>query len=187
MGGREKLSFIIHEKPPPDVKEGDVLQAAIVDLKYPVESVFKDDQGNPKQQIHFHLRLDDGYEPRAFMSFYERPRERSALGQLCNTLIGITKENYKTVNDALQGLKAYGRVYVKVSGFRERDDGKLYPKWQVVLTKLPPKQTDLPTEESPTKISMAEALERVKGLPKEIADATIRHMKDIGVLAEGPQ
>jgi hypothetical protein len=145
------MSFIKKEKPPPDVKEGEVLQAEIVDITYPVESKFKSAEGEPKQQIDFRLRLPDGYEARSWMAFFERPSERSNLGMLCNTLMALKKAEYKSVKEALEELKEHGRVYVRVSGFREWQE-KLYPKFKVVPNKLPPLQTKIePTKPSPTK------------------------------------
>lgn len=145
------MSFIKKEKPPPDVKEGEVLQTEILDIKYPVESKFKGPDGEPKQQINFHLRLPDGYEAQAWMVFYERPSERSSLGMLCNALMALKKTEYNTVKEALEGLKNHGSVYVKVSGFREWQE-KLYPKFKVVPNKLPPLQTTIePAKPSPAK------------------------------------
>lgn len=145
------MAFIKKEKPPPDVKEGEVLQAEILDIKYPVESRFKGPDGKTKQQINFHLRLSDGYEAHAWTAFYKRPSERSNLGMLCNTLMALEKTAYNTVEEALEGLRNHGRVYIKVSGFREWQE-KPYPKFKVVPNKLPPLQTTIePANPSPAK------------------------------------
>ena len=145
------MSFIQKEKPPPDVKEGEVHKARILDIDFPVESKFKGKEGKPKEQIRFRLQLEGGYEFPSWMTYYERPSERSNLGMLCNTFMALKKTEYHTVKEALDALHSHGHVYVKVSGFRQWQE-KRYPKFKIVPNKLPPLQTKIqPTKPSPTK------------------------------------
>jgi len=145
------MSFIKKELPPPDVKEGELLKAKILDINFPVESRFKSERGEPRQQIHFRLQLEGGYEFRSWMSYYERPSERSNLGALCTTLMALTKNDYNSVEETLEALRRHGHVYVKVSGFREWQE-KHYPKFKVVPNRLPPLQTKIePTAPSPAR------------------------------------
>lgn len=134
------MSFIRKEKPPPDVKEGEVLKAKILDIDFPLESKFKDKEGKPKLQVRFRLQLEGGYEFPVWMPYYETPSERSSEGILCNTLMALKKTEYNTVKEAFEELRNHGYVYVKVSGFREWNE-KLYPKFKIVPNKLPPLQT----------------------------------------------
>jgi len=138
------MSFIRKEKPPPDIKEGEVLLAKVLDIQYPVT-------GKYKEQAQWRIQLDNGYETSVWMAFYEKPSERSVLGQLCITFMNMTQMPFNKVGDVLEAIKKHGKIYVKCSGFREWNE-KLYPKFKVVSTKLPPLQPKVePTKPSPAK------------------------------------
>jgi hypothetical protein len=130
------LSFLKEEAPVPDVEEGDVLESEIVDMKWPVESKYQNEDGTPRQQIELTLRLQTGFEFKSWLAFYERPSTKSKLGKLCQTLMGVTGIQYKSIKEFLDDLNKHGRVYVQVSGYRTWEDEE-YPKFSVLSTKLP--------------------------------------------------
>lgn len=150
------MSFIKKLPPPPDVKEKQILKAKINSLEFPIDSKYKDNQGNIKQQICFNCQLEDGYEFKSWMSYYERPSDGSNLGQLCLTLIGLTREEYHSVREALNILEKVSNIYVQCTGYREWQ-GKFYPRFKVVTTRLPPLQTELPspTPKGPTEETLS--------------------------------
>ena len=179
------MGIIKKEIPPPDVKEGEVLAAKIKEIVYPVDSVYKDEQGKPKQQMDFAMELESGYPFRVFMAYYERPSERSVLGAL---VLHVQKEygqEFETIEEAIAGIRKHGRLYVKVSKFSEWN-GKLYPRFKVVGEKLPPKletQTALAeTSESTVKFSRAEVEERIKNWPQQQQTDYLKYLKDTGQL-----
>jgi len=176
--------------PPPNVKEGEILGAAIKDIQFPVESRFNDDQGNPQYQIRFRVQFENGYECPVWMRYYERPSDRSKHGQLILTLQQLYNKVYETNEEAFKDLKAHGRIYVKCKGFRERNE-LLYPKFEVVASKLPPRQavfqgetTQTKSEEKSACYTMDEIREITKGWPKEAVEAWIQKLKEQGQLKE---
>ena len=137
----KELPFIEKTPPPPDVEEGDVLKANI--------DTFKREKGEYGEQICFNLSFADGYKTKAWVSFYERPSERSKLGKILIKLHGKTGVAYQNIEQALDGLRNYGVIFVKVSGYREYED-QTFPKFTIVADKLPKKQQQTKvTEEQP--------------------------------------
>jgi len=153
------MSFIRKSVPPPEIKEGEVLTAKILNVEYPVESSYKDDQGRPKYQVKFRLELPSGYECNSWMAYYDEPSDRSMLGELSMTFMNAIEGPVETVKDVLDGLKTRGSIYVKCSGFREYNED-LYPKFKVVVNRLPGTQKSLKTtkqkKENPEKLSKAD-------------------------------
>ena len=151
------MSFIKKMPEPPDVKEHQIVKAKIVNLEFPIQSQYKDSQNNPKLQIRFNCILEkEGFTFPCWMAFYERPSEGSHLGQLCKALIDLTKIEYRSVTEALTDLEKIGAVYAQCIGFREFQ-GKYYPKFKIVPTKLPPLQTELPSlnQKGPTEETLS--------------------------------
>ena len=130
------MSFIRKSVPPPEVKEGEVLTAKVLEVEFPVESKYKDDQGRDKLQIRFGLGFANGYECSSWMAYYEQPSDRSALAALSMTFMDLVKGPVESVKDVLEGIQKHGSVYVKCSGFREYNE-QLYPKFKVVTNRLP--------------------------------------------------
>jgi hypothetical protein len=129
------MSFIKREVSPPDIKEGEVVQAEILGIEWPVKGEYGD-------QIKIKAKLSNGYECAVWQKYYDHPSERSVLGGVLDTLMKTMKTEYVDVNQALTALKNYGFVYLKVSGFREWHE-ELYPKFKLVDGKLPPRQAEL--------------------------------------------
>ena len=127
----KELPFIEKSPPPPDVEEGDVLKANI--------ETFKREKGEYGEQICFNLSFADGYKTKAWISFYDRPSERSKLGKILIKLHEKTGVAYQNIQQALDGLRKYGVIFVKVSGYREYED-QTFPKFTIVADKLPKKQ-----------------------------------------------
>jgi len=130
------MSFLKEEAPVPPLEEGDVLEAEIIDMKWPVESKYQNEDGTPRQQIELALRLQNGFEFKSWLSYYERPSIKSKLGKLCKTLMATTGVQYQSLKEFLDDLKKYGRLFVQVSGYRTWEDEE-YPKFSIVSTKLP--------------------------------------------------
>lgn len=149
------MSFIKKSTPPPEVKEGEVLTAKVVDVEYPIKSKYKDDAGREKQQVRFRLVLPNGYECNSWMAYYAEPSDRSALGILSITFMNAIQGPVESVKDVLEGIKKHGSVYVKCTGFREYNE-KLYPKFKVLPNKLPSIQKNIGVtvpKEKPQKLS----------------------------------
>lgn len=140
------MSFVEKALPPPDVKEGSILKARILNIKK-VTSQWKDDQGNPKKQLEFELQLDNGYKSKSWMAYYERPRDKSRLGKLALKFIETTKKDLSNVEEFLVALKQFGYVFVKCNGFREYEE-ELYPNFSVVSEKIPSFQQKMQPEET---------------------------------------
>jgi len=129
-----KLPFIRESTPPPDIEEGQIIKATIKNLEAPVK-------GNYGEQVEFALALTDGFEAKAWISYYEEPSDKSKLGRLLMKLAEVTGKAYQTIPEALEALKEHGVIYVKCSGFREWED-LLLPKFTIVADKIPAKLAD---------------------------------------------
>jgi hypothetical protein len=129
-------NFTRKSVPPPDIKEGEILKARILDVKK-VISQWKNDDGTQKEQLQFDLQLEGGYNLKTWTAYTTHPSDKSYLGKLALTFEQSTKKIYSSVDDFLTALQHYGLVYVKVKGFREYE-GKLYPTFTLVSDKIPP-------------------------------------------------
>lgn len=129
------MGFVKKGAPPPDVEEGRILKAKVVGIKKAV-SKWKDDQGNPKEQLEFDLELDNGYKMKAWMAYYLEPTDRSKMGKLVLKLQEATHKTFNNAEEFLAALKQFGQVFVKVKGFREYED-ELYPNFGIVTDKIP--------------------------------------------------
>lgn len=148
--GGEEVSFVKKAVPPPDVEEGNVLKTRVIDVKK-VTSQWKDDEGNPKEQLQFDLLLEDtGYKLRSWIAFYETPSDKSILGRLVLKLQETTNKQYGNVNEFLTALKEFGYVFVKCKGFREYEE-EVYPNFSIVADKLPAFQEKLEKTEKADK------------------------------------
>lgn len=140
------MSFVKESVAPPDVEEGAILKARIVDIKK-VTSKWKDDQGNPKEQLQFDLELENGYKCRSWMAFYEEPSDKSKLGKLALKFTETTKKQISTVDEFLTALKEFGLVFVKCKGFREYEE-ELYPNFAILTDKIPAPKEKQKTEDT---------------------------------------
>jgi hypothetical protein len=80
------------------------------------------------------------------MNYYERPDRQSDEAILCQTLITLTGVTYTSITHFLDDLKAFGKLYVKCTGFNERD-GRQFPKFKIITDRLPPHQSTLKRSE----------------------------------------
>jgi hypothetical protein len=142
------VSFVKKAAPPPAVQEGDMLKAKIVGIKK-VQSQWKNEEGDFREQLEFDLELDNGYKVKAWMAYYEQPSERSKLGKLGLKMLEVTKKDAKTVEEFVDLLRSYGWIYVKCEGFRQFED-ELYPNFSVVADRLPPPEIKTETKKEPT-------------------------------------
>jgi len=170
------VSFIKKSVPPPDVKEGEVVLAEILDVQFPVK-------GEYKEQVKWQVQFENGYETSVWTAYYEKPSDRSALGQLCITFMNLSDMTFETVSETLEAIKKHGKIYVKCSGFREWNDS-LYPKFKVVPTKLPPfqKKINTPAETDTPKKPVQEDPEilkltaKLKTMPEKERDEYIKKL-----------
>lgn len=96
------MSFIRKSVPPPEVKEGEVLEVAVLDVEYPVKGQYRD-------QVQFELEAANGYKFRSWMAWYEEPSDRSSLGKLAITFMDLVKGPFEKVDDVLEGIKSMAR------------------------------------------------------------------------------
>lgn len=129
------LSFVKKAQPPPEVEEGDILEAKILTVQK-VTSQWKDNEGNPREQLQFDLELDNGYKFKSWMAFYEQPSDRSKMGKLALKLQDATGKTISNPEQFLSMLKEHGRLYVSCEGFREYE-GDVYPNFSIVASKIP--------------------------------------------------
>ena len=149
------MSFVKKATPPPAVEEGDILKAKILNISK-VTSKWKDENGNPREQLKFELELDNGYRFRSWIAYYEHPSDKSKLGKLALKFMELTKQDFATVDEFLDALKKFGHIYVSCTGFREYEE-ELYPNFTIVTTKLPPLQQNL-TENTPRRCESKQLL-----------------------------
>jgi len=158
------MSFVKKSVPPPEMKEGEIVTARVVDVEYPVE-------GRYGKQIRFRLVLPNGYECSSWVKYYDEPSDKSVLGNLSITFMERIKGPVESVKEVLEGLKkTVGSVYVKCSGFREYED-RLYPKLKVVPDKLPPMKRNInPTPKEETTQTSTPNLDRLTPEQKKQLD-----------------
>ena len=149
------MSFVKKATPPPAVEEGDILKAKILNISK-VTSRWKDENGNPREQLKFELELENGYRFRSWIAYYEHPSDKSKLGKLALKFMDLTKQDFTTVDEFLDALKKFGHIYVSCTGFREYEE-ELYPNFAIVTTKLPPLQQNL-TENTPRRCESKQLL-----------------------------
>ncbi len=131
------MSFIRKSKEPPKLQTGETVEATILDIKYPVKS-----KKFNRDNVEFRCKLNDSYECRAWVGYYEEPSDKSELAKLILTLMRITKQDFKNVKEGLEALRNYGRIFLKFTGYNQR--GNLsYPKFKLVTDVLPNLQTQL--------------------------------------------
>ena len=82
----------------------------------------------------------------------------------------LVNHGYEDVASMLSGIKAWGKLYVECTGYREAY-GARYPKLKIHCDKLPPQQQ---TRSNPSKQSLS----------PEQADALKRQLRDAGYLKD---
>jgi hypothetical protein len=129
------MSFVMPGPEPPAVKENEILKAKITGISKGT-SKWKDQNGNPREQLEFSLEFQGGYKCKSWIAFYQKPSDKSKMGKLALRLQEATKTELKNADDFLETLKEYRQVFVKCKGFREYE-GELYPNFSIVADKLP--------------------------------------------------
>jgi hypothetical protein len=132
------MGIVRKSVPPPNVSQDDVFEATLNDVRI-VDSQFTDDDGTPQQQLRFDFEID-GYPGRSWIRYYERPSDRTYYGQLVLQLQRLFRREYEHTEDVFNDLKNLGRLFVRVSGFHTFN-GQRHPKFKVVPSKLPSRQT----------------------------------------------
>lgn len=176
------MSFVKREMPPPNVKEGETLEAKILDIEFPVESGFKTKEGKPQYQVKFTVELDGGYQTPTWIRYYERPSERSTLGALCLAFVDKIGKDPGDVPKTLQALEEYGRIFVQVpnkDGFREWN-GKLYPKFKVMPFRIPEVAAKTPSQGTPPLAPPVEKEEKETPKPtvEGVSETTAKYIRE---------
>jgi hypothetical protein len=135
------MSLIRKTVAPPQCEKGDIFKANIRDITKEV-SPWKNQDGSLKEQLQIQMELENGYRTYAWITYYDEPREESTFGKLTLTLVSVTKRDITTASDAIENLKRYGRIFVRVKGFREYK-GTKYPKFEIITDKLPALHQDM--------------------------------------------
>ena len=119
-------------KDPLQVVESERLEALVVNI----EKV----EGKFGEQLQFTLKLpDEEYNVKTWMKYYEKPSENTDLGKLLLAIMTRLNKDIDDVEEGLDWLTHYGRVFIECTGFRAYN-GKNYPKFKVVPGILPPTQ-----------------------------------------------
>jgi hypothetical protein len=133
------MSFVRKSTPPPKMSEGDIVQAMILEASRELSNWTDEKSGEQRWQIKFELELSNNYTCLAWITYYDRPSDKSKMGKLVLILEKMINTHIVSADDFIEKIKAYGRVYVKVSGCREYK-GETYPKIAIYEDKLPPNQ-----------------------------------------------
>lgn len=140
MSDKYRPGFITKSKEPPKLHEGDKIEATILDVIYE-KSKFKDQE---REQYKFDVSLDayDDYPCKAWITYYEKPGDKSHLGMLVLNLCNRLERKFETMEDFRRALIKYRKIYLRVSGFSEaKEEGDIiYPRFKIVPGHLP----DLP-------------------------------------------
>ena len=131
----KKTSFVKKSTPPPKLREGDIIQVKILNVTQET-SKWEDDNGDPKEQLRFDVEFPNGYQAPAWISYYERPGDKSVMGKLALKLCAIAGTDISSAEEFIEKIKSHGQVYVKVKGFREFK-GETYPKLGIYPDQLP--------------------------------------------------
>ena len=130
-------AFITKSKEPPNLHEGDKIEATILDIIYE-KSTFKEQE---RQQYKFDCTLDayENYPCKAWLTFYDKPGDKSHLGILVLTLCNKMQRSFATMEDFRRAMIDYRKIYLRVSGFstpKEKDDA-IYPRFKIIPGHLP--------------------------------------------------
>jgi hypothetical protein len=151
--------FVKKSVPPPQCEEGDILKARLMEIKRETSKWTDDKTGEPKEQFEIDFELENGFKGRTWMTYYEAPGDRSALGKLALVLQRMTKREIDDVQGFLSEFKAYGKFFVRVKGFRESEGGDEYPNFSIVTDRLPALQEKLTSKIEEKKLDLKSLLE----------------------------
>jgi hypothetical protein len=137
LSEKYRPGFITKSKEPPKLHEDDKVEATILDIVYE-KSTFRDKE---REQYKFDVTLDDydDYPCKAWLTYYEKPGDRSHLGILVLNLCNKLERTFATMEDFRRAMIDYRKIYLRVSGFsepKEKDD-IIYPRFKVVPGHLP--------------------------------------------------
>jgi len=137
LSDRYRPDFITKARDPPKLHLEDKVQATILDIVYEKG----DYKGEPREQYRFDCTLNDydDYPCKTWMTYYEKPGEKSHLGMLIMRLSNKLENKFATVEDARRALVAYRQINLRVNAFsKPKEEGDtIYPKFKVVYGHLP--------------------------------------------------
>ena len=123
----------------PETPQGETPQLALgQQLEIKIQSIEKV-SGQYGDQLQIDGALDTGWNARAWIKYYAVPAPNQYLGKLCLAIERVTGQTFSSVEQAINALRSYGRIYLRVSGFRTYED-KEYPKFSVFADTLPGEQ-----------------------------------------------
>ena len=133
----------------PETPQGETPQLALgQQLEIKIQSIEKV-SGQYGDQLQIDGALESGWNARAWIKYYAVPAPNQYLGKLCLAIERVTGQTFSSVEQAVNALKSYGRIYLRVSGFRTYE-GKQYPKFAVFADILPGEQASAPSYQPPT-------------------------------------
>lgn len=136
----------------PETPQGETPQLTIgQQLEVKIQSIEKV-SGQYGDQLQIDGALESGWNARAWIKYYAVPAPNQYLGKLCLAIERVTGQTFSSVEQAINALKSYGRIYLKVSGFRTYE-GKQYPKFAVFPEFLPGEQASAPSYQRPAQTS----------------------------------
>lgn len=133
----------------PETPQGETPKLTLGEqLETKIQSIEKV-SGQYGDQYQIDSALDSGWNARAWIKYYAVPAPNQHLGKLCLAIERVTGQTFSSVEQAVNALKSYGRIYLKVSGFRTFE-GKEYPKFAVFPDILPGEEASAPSMQRPT-------------------------------------
>ena len=93
----------------PELYVGQRVEGQITSMK---PSEYTDQKGT-RDQIQFDVKLiPSGYEARAWISYYPVPNPKQHIGKLYIAIQEATGKVYQTVDEAMEALREYGRIFL---------------------------------------------------------------------------
>ena len=135
----------------PETPQGETPQLALgQQLEIKIQSIEKV-SGQYGDQLQIDGALDTGWNARAWIKYYAVPAPNQYLGKLCLAIERVTGQTFSSVEQAINALRSYGRIYLRVSGFRTYE-GKEYPKFSVFADTLPGEQVQAIPAQLPAQV-----------------------------------
>jgi len=104
--------------------------------------------GDYGKQFQFNTTLASSYPVKAWVKYYAVPQPNQYLGKLCLAIERVNKQSYASINDAINALKNYGKIFLEAKNPKQvtGTDGvtRTYPRFGVWPELLPGEQAKAP-------------------------------------------
>lgn len=175
--------YMKESPPPPELKEGQEVLSTITKIEL-------DEKGKYGPQFRFDCTLDDqgNYPTKAWLRHYATPGNKSFLGILCLNIESFTGTRYKSLDAAMKALEVdVGKVYLRCSGHQITDE-TTFPRFKVVVNRLPPRQVSLETKTTSEPSRENEIIARILAtkpqLTRQAIDKMVKSETDKGIPRE---